>query len=59
MKAAQAKLYLMTLTFRQQVQLSSLEDNWRLPGDLIEYSLISVHFHKALRVDVLRKWTEV
>lgn len=59
MKAAQAKLYLMALTLRQQIQLFTLEYNWRLPGDLIEYSLILVHFHKALRLDILRNWTKV
>jgi hypothetical protein len=54
MKAAQAKLYVMPQTFRQQIQLFSLEENWRLPGDLIEYSLILVRFYRALRLDVLK-----
>jgi hypothetical protein len=58
-KAAQAKLYLMTQTFRQQIQFFSLEGNWRLPGDLIKYSLILVLFRKAFILDVLRKRTKV
>jgi len=59
MKAAQAKLYVMTQTFKQQIQPFSLEDNWRLPGDLIEYSLILVHFCNEHRIDVLRNGPNV
>jgi hypothetical protein len=49
----------MTQTFRQQIQPFSLEDNWRLPGDLIEYSLILVCFYEALILDVLKSGPNV